>query len=178
MSYTPELELALAETTITFANNNLHWCYVQVTIAESGNTATIVASESHIDPLQYWESLGQIYYKIGHFSPVVDGVREAHLIWGNMKPGGGIAYHPIQVTGLTLTAASWSLVSGTYEYDLANANILSTSIVDVIPDNAAIDTVKTAEIYPRTESSAGSVKLFSKNLPGANIGVTINIFSA
>jgi len=89
MSYTPYISLSLAETTLTFANNNLHWCYVRVTIAEGGNTAVIIASEAHIDPMQYWESDSFIYYKIGHFTAVVDGKREACLIWGNKKGGLG-----------------------------------------------------------------------------------------
>lgn len=83
----------------------------------------------------------------------------------------------LQVTPVTLTVAGWDLVSGLYEYDYANANILSTSIVDVIPDNASIATVKAADIMPSTLSSAGSVKLYATNLPASNITVTINIFN-
>ena len=86
------------------------------------------------------------------------------------------AAKPVQVASLVLVAANWALVSGLYEYSLSNANILATSIVDVIPNNADYNTVKAAELLPRTDSSAGSVKLYSKNLPGGNIGVTINIF--
>lgn len=82
----------------------------------------------------------------------------------------------IQVGSLTLISGSWTLVSGLYEYDLANANILSTSIVDVIPDNANIAIVKAADILPKTVSSAGSVKLYATNAPTGNIGVTINIY--
>lgn len=80
-----------------------------------------------------------------------------------------------QVTGQVLTAANWTLVSGFYEYNLANANVTATSIVNAIPDNASYEIVKTAEILPRTDSSTGSVKLYSKNLPGASITITINI---
>jgi hypothetical protein len=58
---------------------------------------------------------------------------------------------------------------------LANANITAASIVDVIPDNADIATVIAASILPRTDSAAGSVKVYAQNLPAANIGVTINI---
>jgi len=83
---------------------------------------------------------------------------------------------PLQVDSLTLSSGSWSLVSGLYEYDLSNANILSTSVVDVIPDNANIAIVKAAEILPKTVSSSGSVKLYATNAPTGNIGVTINIF--
>ena len=82
----------------------------------------------------------------------------------------------VQVGSLTLSSGSWSLVSGLYEYNLSNANILATSVVDVIPDNADIEVVQTAQIYPKTVSSAGSVKLYAKNAPAGNIGVTINIY--
>jgi len=85
---------------------------------------------------------------------------------------------PIEVVSLTLVQANWTLVSGLYEYDLANANITATAIVDVIPDNTDIAIVKAAEILPRTESSTGSVKIYSTNEPTDDIGVTINIFEA
>jgi len=67
------------------------------------------------------------------------------------------------------------LVSGFYEYDLANANITATSAVDVIPAKADIAIVKAADIMPETLSSAGSVKLYATNAPTGNIGVTIII---
>ena len=80
-----------------------------------------------------------------------------------------------QVASLVLLSASWSLVSGLYEYNLSNANIKATSIVDVIPDNADIATVKAAQILPKTVSSSGMVKLYATNAPASNIGITINI---
>jgi len=83
----------------------------------------------------------------------------------------------LQVTPVTLASAGWTFVSGLYEYNYSNANITSTSIVDVIPDNLSIAVVKTAEVLPSTLSSAGSVKLYSTNAPSANITVTINIFN-
>jgi len=83
----------------------------------------------------------------------------------------------LQVTPVTLTAASWSLVSGLYEYVYSNVNILSTSVVDVIPSNSTIAIVQAASILPSTQSSSGSVKLFSTNLPTADIIVTFNIFN-
>lgn len=83
---------------------------------------------------------------------------------------------PIQVTAQTLTEASWTLVSGLYEYDLSNANITTISIVDVIPDNAYINVIKTAEVLPKTLSGSGTVKLYATNLPSGNIIVTINIW--
>jgi len=84
--------------------------------------------------------------------------------------------YPIQVTSLTLDADNWTLVSGLYEYDLSNANITANSIVEVIPENADIAIVKAAEILPGTDSSSGSVKIYSTNEPTADIGVTINIW--
>jgi hypothetical protein len=83
----------------------------------------------------------------------------------------------LQVTPVTLTAASWSLVSGLYEYNYSNVNILSTSIVDVIPANSTIAIVQAAQVLPATSSSAGSVKLYATNLPSADITVTFNIFN-
>jgi hypothetical protein len=101
-------------------------------------------------------------------------------VWENLTPANArtaldVSKKILQVGSLTLTTAGWSLVSGLYEQDLAEANITATSIVDVIPDNADIATVIAAGILPRTDSAAGSVKVYSQNLPTANIGVTINI---
>ena len=101
-------------------------------------------------------------------------------VWENLTPANArtaldVSKKILQVGSLTLTTAGWSLVSGLYEQNLANANITAASIVDVIPDNAAIATVIAAGILPRTDSAAGSVKVYSQNLPTANIGVTINI---
>lgn len=86
-----------------------------------------------------------------------------------------VATPPKEVTGLTLTLTSWTLVSGFYEYDLSNANITATSVVDVIPDKADISIVKAADIMPETLSSSGSVKLYATNAPTGDIGVTIII---
>lgn len=89
MSYDPTLILDLNEVVLTFQNNNLHWAYVVVTVTvdeeteEQTESAAIEASENHIDPMQYWESSGKIYYKIGWFDPVADGKRKAHLLWGD-----------------------------------------------------------------------------------------------
>lgn len=80
-----------------------------------------------------------------------------------------------QITGVTITSTSWTLVSGLYEYDYSNVGITADSIVEVIPDNADIAVVKAAEILPKTVSSAGSVKLFATNAPTNNIGVTMNL---
>ncbi|HAT81202.1 MAG TPA: hypothetical protein DCS17_07405 [Flavobacterium sp.] len=85
----------------------------------------------------------------------------------------------LQVPNETLIAANWALVSGYYEYDLANANITATSFVDVIinedtEENIAI--AKASEFKQTNVSSNGSVKIFAKNLPSGNIVVTLNIY--
>lgn len=54
--------------------------------------ATIIVSEEHIDPLR---DEGYIIYKLGYFSAVSSGKREAHLLWGNAKSK---AYIPLELT--------------------------------------------------------------------------------
>ena len=83
----------------------------------------------------------------------------------------------LQLTGITLTTAGWVFVSGLYRWQYSNANILSTSIVDVIPENGSISFVKAADIMPATSSSAGVVSIYATNLPTGDIIVTINIFN-
>ena len=83
----------------------------------------------------------------------------------------------LQVTPVTLASGGWTLVSGLYEYTYSNANILNTSIVDMIPSNASVSIVKVADILPSTSSSSGNVKIFSTNLPTGNIIVTVNIYN-
>ena len=81
-----------------------------------------------------------------------------------------------QVTGKTVATGAWTLVSGVYEASISDSAILSTSIVDVVPDNASASTIRTAQMLPRTDSSTGSVKIYSTNAPTASITVTLNIF--
>jgi len=81
----------------------------------------------------------------------------------------------IQVPDLTLASDGWTLVSGFYEYDLADENITVNSIVGIIPEKAYMDIVTAAQIVNETDSSAGSVKVYAKNQPTGNIGVTLNI---
>jgi hypothetical protein len=81
-----------------------------------------------------------------------------------------------QVTGKTVTTGSWSLVSGFYRATISDAAISSTSIVDVIPDNADAATAATAGMLPRTDSNSGSVYIYATTTPAASITVTLNIF--
>jgi len=82
-----------------------------------------------------------------------------------------------QVTGKTVTTGSWSLVSGFYRATISDAAISSTSIVDVIPDNADAATAATAGVLPRTDSNSGSVYIYATTTPAASITVTLNIFN-
>lgn len=83
----------------------------------------------------------------------------------------------LQLTGIALTTDGWVLVSGLYRWQYSNANILSTSIVDVIPENGSISIVKAADVMPATSSSTGVVSIYATNLPIGDIIVTINIFN-
>lgn len=83
-----------------------------------------------------------------------------------------------QVTGLTLFGSGWTADSGIYKNTLSYGSILSTSIVDVIPNNASIPTVKAADMYPRTDSASGSVTVYSGNGTTGDIGVSIHIYNS
>jgi hypothetical protein len=80
-----------------------------------------------------------------------------------------------QVTGKTVATGAWSLVSGFYEASISDAAILSTSIVDVIPDNASASVAATAGVLPRTDSSSGAVKIYATVTPASTLTVTLNI---
>lgn len=81
-----------------------------------------------------------------------------------------------QVTGKTVLTGAWSFVSGVYEASISDAAILSTSIVNIIPNNTDAATIRTAGLLPRTDSSTGAVKIYSTSAPAASITVTLNIF--
>jgi hypothetical protein len=82
-----------------------------------------------------------------------------------------------QVTPITLATGGWTFSGGLYEYTYSNVNILSTSIVDIIPSNASITIVRDADILPANLSAAGTVTMYSTNLPTGNITVSINIYN-
>lgn len=85
----------------------------------------------------------------------------------------------IQITGQSVANTGWTLVSGLYEKSItiSGQGVTSTSIVDVIPDNASADIVKTAEMQPSTTSSTNAVKIYAKNVPSGTITVTLNIWN-
>lgn len=91
---------------------------------------------------------------------------------GDDGSGGGSV---TQVTGLTLVVANWVADGALFKYVLSDASITATSSVEVIPDNASYDVLVVAEPRPRTESASGTVTMWVKNVPTADIPVTINI---
>jgi len=104
----------------------------------------------------------------GSNNPVTsDGVFDALTLKSNK---------PVVATS-TLSTGSWSLVGGLQEQSISNVDITASSVVDIIPDNAAASVVSAAQILPRTDSSSGAVKVYATNLPTANIGVTLNIWN-
>jgi len=104
----------------------------------------------------------------GSNNPVTsDGVFDALALKSNK---------PVVATA-TLSTGSWSLVGGLQEQSISDANITASSVVDIIPDNAAASVVSAAQVLPRTDSSSGAVKVYATNLPIANIGVTLNIWN-
>jgi hypothetical protein len=104
----------------------------------------------------------------GSTNPVTsDGVFDALSLKSNK---------PVVATA-TLSTGSWSLVGGLQEQSISNVDITASSVVDIIPDNAAASAVSAAQILPRTDSSSGAVKVYATNLPTANIGVTLNIWN-
>lgn len=77
------------------------------------------------------------------------------------------------ISNVTLSSASWSLVSGLYEYSYSNAAILAASIVTIVPRNASKTYVKAAKILPESTVSAGAVKLYAEVAPTGDIVVDI-----
>lgn len=107
----------------------------------------------------------------------VFGSAEGYHISASDYAGTGL-FQPLKIieTNVSLLDHVWSLVGGVYEIDHANVNITENSIVNITPDVASMAAVLTAVIYPKTTCSAGSVKLYAKNAPTADITVTVEIF--
>ncbi|MFZ1704455.1 MAG: hypothetical protein WAT79_08905 [Saprospiraceae bacterium] len=82
-----------------------------------------------------------------------------------------------QVNGVTIPAASFSLVSGLYEATYSNVAILSTSYVSITPKNSTISIVTAAAFLPEITVSLGSVKMFCTNLPSADFDINILIIN-
>jgi len=151
---------------------------LEVTSQDAGNGSTIKLYEASNNGSNY-VTLGvdsTLASNVTFTLPTSNGTSGQVL----QTNGGGILSYATkkatQVTGKTVLTGAWSLVSGVYEASISDSAILSTSIVNVIPDNASAATIRTAQMLPRTDSSTGSVKIYSTNLPAASITVTLNIF--
>lgn len=93
---------------------------------------------------------------------------------------GSLGYTPakqvIQLTPITLNAASWSLAGGFYTYTFSNVNITSTSVVDFTPDNASINEVSSCRMLPQVDVANGNCTFYATFPPQSNIIGTINIW--
>ena len=109
--------------------------------------------------------------KIEHAAATLDS-ESATL--GNVKTEIN-AKAPNVVTGVTISTSGWTLVSGLYEKSISDANITANSIVEVIVDKADTVTQLAAVFAGRTDSSAGSVKIYALNVPTASMGASLII---
>ena len=89
----------------------------------------------------------------------------------------GKAEAPVVVTPVEVSNTGWNLVGGIYEKIISNSQILTTSVVYIVPENDDLDTVQNAEVYPKTLSGAGTVTIYAKNVPTTSFTVTLNIFN-
>ena len=88
--------------------------------------------------------------------------------------GGGASI--VRLTGQTLTAASWTLVSGYYTYTFSNVNITVNTRVDFTPDNTSYLEVTTCGMQTQVTVAAGSCTFFSLFPPQTNITGEVTIF--
>lgn len=123
-----------------------------------------------------WRAPATVAADVTFTMPGADGTSGQVLSTNGSAVTSWVTKKLTQVTGKTVATGAWSLVSGIYEASISDSAILSTSVVDVIPDNGSASTVRTAEVLPRTDSSTGAVKIYATNAPAATITVTLNIF--
>jgi hypothetical protein len=87
--------------------------------------------------------------------------------------GGGAI--PVKLTSQTLTAASWTLISGYYTYSFSNVNVTTTCDVSVTPQNASYLTAYNAQVLPFVGVASGVATFYSQFPPAANMVVDIVI---
>lgn len=82
----------------------------------------------------------------------------------------------VRVTDVTISANSWKRgTSGYYEATITNANISTSSCVEVHLHIEYIDVAVEAEILSINKSEVGAVRLYAKNSPSGNIIVDLFI---
>jgi hypothetical protein len=89
--------------------------------------------------------------------------------------GGGGGSTPVKLTSQTLTAASWTLVSGYYTYSFSNVNVTTTCDVSVTPQNASYLTAYNANVLPFVGIAAGVAIFYAQFPPSADMTVDIVI---
>lgn len=87
------------------------------------------------------------------------------------------AAKPIVITPVVVSNTGWNLVGGIYQKSISNAQILTTSVVYIVPENATLDIIQNAEVYPKTLSGNGIVTIYAKTIPTGSFTVTLNIFN-
>lgn len=87
------------------------------------------------------------------------------------------AAKPIVITPVVVSNTGWNLVGGIYQKSISNSQIFATSVVYIVPENADLDTIQNAEVYPKTLSGAGTVTIYAKTIPTGSFTVTLNIFN-
>ena len=97
-------------------------------------------------------------------------------IWVTLGSGGGGGGSIIKLTSQTLTAASWTLVSGYYQYTFSNVNITTNTRVDFTPANASYTEVTTCGMLPQVDVAAGTCTFYSLFPPATDILGEITIF--
>jgi hypothetical protein len=133
MIYDPTRAWDVAETEITFLNNNAHYLYLMVEINELATTSEVIASEDHIDPLR---DEGYIIYKLGIVQGVVDGVREASMLWGNVKTTPDKYYRQTQTAHGFAVGNAVGIVGSTWVKAKADspANAVTLGLVSQVVD--------------------------------------------
>jgi hypothetical protein len=128
-----------------------------------------------VDGVDYWD-IPVIYIQQGGGGPIASSADCLFTFINRNSGSGGGGLTMTQLTNVTIPAiASWTLVSGVYEYTHSDAAITATSIVDVIPENASMGAVRAADMLPKTTALAGGVKLYALYPPTTSIIVSMNI---
>jgi len=81
----------------------------------------------------------------------------------------------LQIQDQVLEVGNWVADGDVFSYTYESSKITDLSIVDVNPVNADIDIFNAANPLPETISEAGYVKVFARQVPTADIRVTVNI---
>lgn len=170
----PAADIVVAMVTTSTANGSV---FVRPTVHHQlGDLQDVSVASPTAGVLVQRNSANTLWTKTPYAFPTSDGTNGQVLATNASGVISFVTKKHTQITGKTVATGAWSLVSGVYEASISDAAILATSIVDVIPNNADASTIRTAGLLPRTDSSAGAVKIYATSAPAATITVTLNIF--